>query len=671
MTVYLDACFSGDSPEGMLVKSASPVYVTAELPAEAGEKLTVLTAASGGQLASWDEEAGHGLFTNHLLDALYGKADADGNREVTAGEVQEYLLEHMTYAARRQYRRRQEATLNGLPDVVLVSAVAGLFPVRPGAGEAADEQPAPTTEQPPTGGSLDEAAVERDVVLLGISKASEAGEHTEVLRYVERLKDLGGELTLEARYFQGQAYAGVGKNEEANQVLKAYLQATGRGGPHYEDVLELLLEVDRRLSADDDAYEQAKATGTVAAYGEYLRAYPSGRHAVEAGERQAEEQDNEAYKRAKSLGTSAAYRAYLRDYPEGRHVAEARVLQAETLDDEEYERAKRLGTSAAYGDYLVVYPNGRHASEARRRQSAARDDEAYERAESEGTAAAYGAYLRSYPSGRHAAEARRLKAEAERAERLVPGAKFRDCDECPEMVVVPAGSYRMGSPPSEAGRFVGEGPVHRVTFQQPFAVGVYEVTFAEWDECAAAGACGGYRPSDDGWGRGKRPVIHVNWTDAQAYVRWLSEKTGEEYRLLSESEWEYMARAGTTTPFHTGETISTKHANYNGNFVYGSGIRGEYRQETLPVGQFPSNAFGLHDVHGNVWEWTQDCWNASYAGAPADGRAWERGVCGRRMRRGGSWKFAPKGLRSAFRSGDDNTLRFNEVGFRVARTIRL
>ena len=246
---------------------------------------------------------------------------------------------------------------------------------------------------------------------------------------------------------------------------------------------------------------------------------------------------------------------------------------------------------------------------------------------------------------------------------------FQDCEECPELVVVPAGTFMMGSPASEVGRTDDEGSVHRVKIAEPFAVAVYEVTFAEWDACVAGGGCGGYRPDDSGRGRGRRPVIKVNWGDAQKYVKWLSRKTGEKYRLLSESEWEYVARAGTTTPFHFGRTISTAQANYDGNYHYGNGRKGRYRRQTVTVGSFPANDFGLHDVHGNVWEWTQDCWNRNYTGAPKDGSAWERGYCGRRVVRGGSWVNIPRDLRSADRDRKDSGYRFDIVGFRVARTL--
>ena len=241
---------------------------------------------------------------------------------------------------------------------------------------------------------------------------------------------------------------------------------------------------------------------------------------------------------------------------------------------------------------------------------------------------------------------------------------FRDCDVCPEVVVVPPGSFMMGSPYRYGFDFV-EGPRHWVTIGYALAVGVYEVTFAEWDACVAAGGCGGYRAPDI-WGRGRHPVINVSWEDAQAYVAWLSEKTGQEYRLLSEAEWEYVARAGTMTERY-------------------KRVDPALPVETSPVGGHLPNAFGLYDMMGNVWEWTEDCWNRSYAGAPADGRAWRSGDCGQRVLRGGSFVRRFDLLQPANRSrGSAGSLpriramstvnramnRINITrGFRVARTL--
>jgi formylglycine-generating enzyme required for sulfatase activity len=244
-----------------------------------------------------------------------------------------------------------------------------------------------------------------------------------------------------------------------------------------------------------------------------------------------------------------------------------------------------------------------------------------------------------------------------------PGETFKDCPECPEMVVVPAGTFMMGSPASEKGRFKDEGPRHRVTIAAPFAVGKFEVTFAEWDACVVDGGCNGYRANDRGWGRGRRPVINVSWTDAKSYASWLSRKTRQRYRLLSESEWEYVARAGTTTRYPWGNVIGRNKANCDG-----CGSQWDDRQ-TAPVGSFPANEFGLHDVHGNVWEWVEDCWTESYAGAPSDGKASTSGDCGRRVLRGGSWFDRPWSVRSAFRIGFDTGDRFYDSGFRIARTL--
>ena len=283
---------------------------------------------------------------------------------------------------------------------------------------------------------------------------------------------------------------------------------------------------------------------------------------------------------------------------------------------------------------------------------------------------------------------KRAAEEARKRAALRPGRVFRDCPECPEMVVVPAGSFMMGSPRSERGRDDDEGPQHRVTISAPFAVGKYELTHKEFAQFVDAtghstgAACWIYEY--EGWkersGRGWRnpgfwqderePVVCVNWDDAKAYVRWLSRKTGERYRLLSEAEWEYAARAGTTGPFHFGSTISTDQANYLGNFTYGSGPKGVYREKTVAIGSFPANEFGLHDMLGNVGEWVEDCWHDSYAGAPTDGRAWVAGGnCERRALRGGSWNSVPRNLRSPNRYWYPTEVRFNGSGFRIARTL--
>lgn len=253
-----------------------------------------------------------------------------------------------------------------------------------------------------------------------------------------------------------------------------------------------------------------------------------------------------------------------------------------------------------------------------------------------------------------------------------PGSVFRDCSDCPEMVIISAGSFTMGSPRGEAGRYDDEGPQRRVTFERPFALGRYEVTFAQWDACVAAGGCNGHRPDDRGWGRGARPVINVSWWDARAFAAWLSDRTGQPYRLPTEAEWEYAARAGTTTPFWTGATISTAQANYAGNLAYAGGSKGIYRMQTMLVDDpsFPANPFGLRHMTGNVREWVEDCYVYDYGAAPADGRlAVDRSDCRGRVLRGGSWSVIPGNLRSAYRDRIAPVVRVSNVGFRVARML--
>ena len=237
-------------------------------------------------------------------------------------------------------------------------------------------------------------------------------------------------------------------------------------------------------------------------------------------------------------------------------------------------------------------------------------------------------------------------------------AVIRDCDVCPEMVEVPAGSFTMGAPPTEEGSEEDERPVRQVTISAPFAVGLYEVTFAEWDACVADGGCGARPPDDAGWGRGSRPVIDISWDDARAYVAWLSRKSGKQYRLLTEEEWEYVARAGTTTPFHTGATISTDQANYDGRSSYASGQTGPYRERTLAAGSLARNEFGLYDVHGNVAEWVADCYEQEAGG-----------TCEKRVVRGGSWANGADSVRSAYRGWCNPTLRNDRNGLRVARSL--
>ena len=242
------------------------------------------------------------------------------------------------------------------------------------------------------------------------------------------------------------------------------------------------------------------------------------------------------------------------------------------------------------------------------------------------------------------------------AAKYQPGELIRDCPDCPAVVVVPHGSFTMGSNAAEEEREGNEGPAHRVTFANAFAIGQTEVTFEQYDVCVGEGACA--KVADGGWGRGKRPVVNVTWSDARAYAAWLGEKTGQRYFLPSEAEWEYAARAGTKTPWNTGSAIVSDDANILNAF-----------KQTVPVGGFPANAFGLKDVHGNVWEWVLDCAEIGYFGVPDNGGAGTSDNCKARVARGGAFNSPPKDVRSARRLGLDPATSSNATGFRVARAL--
>lgn len=240
---------------------------------------------------------------------------------------------------------------------------------------------------------------------------------------------------------------------------------------------------------------------------------------------------------------------------------------------------------------------------------------------------------------------------------LSPGQTFRDCETCPEMVVLPAGSFMMGSNEFEEGRESLEGPQHRVTIARPFAIGRLEVTFDEYEACVSDGGCDPV--NDNGWGRGRRPVINVAYYHAKRYVTWLSETTGQKYFIPSEAEWEYAARAGTDTPWNTGTAIISADANFLTTFG-----------KTVPTGSYPPNAFGLYDMHGNVWEWTQDCLDTGYLGVPNDGAAATAGDCfNKHIIRGGGHDSPHAQVRSAARGIIHQNLLNGTIGFRVTRAL--
>jgi len=501
VTVYLDACFSGESDRGMLIRAASPVFVQAQAPTVA-QGMTVLTAASAEQVASWDEENEHGLFTWHLLQALQGEADkapfGDGDGTVTVAETRAYLDGEMTYAARRRFGRIQNASVQGADDARL-----GAVPETP-------------------------------VQAAALTPAFE----------VTALED----------------------------TLYTLKNANVRSGPgtEYKKV--------ERLAAGTEVEVTGQVEGA-----DWLRI------ALAGG------------------GTAFVYAPLLGD---------------------------RVPSPAQPA--VGVFP-----------------------------------------------------------ETPKPGESIKDCDVCPEMVTVPAGSFQMGSPSYEEGRGDDEGPVHQVTIPRAFSVGKYEVTKAEYAAfVSATGYAGGsscrtYEGGkwetrsgrswrDPGYRQSERdPAVCVSWDDARAYTEWLSRQTGKTYRLLSEAEWEYAARAGTTTPRSWGSDSASACGYANVHDSTSKSVNGfdwenhacdDGVAQTAAAGSYQANAFGLHDMLGNVWEWTADCWNDSYAGAPSDGSAWTNGNCERRILRGGSWYHGPRNVRSAIRVRNASGYRNYVLGFRVART---
>jgi formylglycine-generating enzyme required for sulfatase activity len=297
-----------------------------------------------------------------------------------------------------------------------------------------------------------------------------------------------------------------------------------------------------------------------------------------------------------------------------------------------WQSAQRLGTVAAYRDYLAKYPAGRFSTEARRQ------------------VATLGRTVPAAAPGT-AAQAHEQSTLAQRA-----GKAFRDCPGCPQMVMLPAGEFEMGDPENGFAR-----PQHRVQVAA-FAIGRYAITFDDWAACVTAHGCSGRTLADGGYGRGSRPVINVSWNDSQEYVRWLARRSAHAYRLPSEAEWEYAARAGTTNAYYWGSAVGSGHAN-----CIGCGSRWD-NHGTAPVGSFAPNPWGLSEMLGNVSQWVQDCWHGDYAGAPADGRAWEMQDGCIRVQRGGSFLSTASNVTTAARYPCVVQCRSPGNGLRVARS---
>lgn len=490
---------------------------------------------------------------------------------------------------------------------------------------------------------------------------------------------------------------------------------------------------------ETETWAAAENEKTLDGYQSYLDAYPQGRYATAAriklkgmmkpvtqaiakptptptlvaASSTPDDPEASIWNEVKASGAREYLDAYLKQYPKGKYLALAKVELRKLDDKDKAERVKEATEK-------------QQAAE-RERQKAQQDEQkAWEQAKAASTATAYGDYLASYPKGRYAAlaqaaqqkaqretqetatrrqeeERQKLAAERERletenaAKEISPGKAFKDCADCPEMVILPAGSFEMGSPASEAGRQDNESPQHHVSIRS-FAAGKLEVTrgqFAAFVKDSGHNAGSKCRTFEGGKfeersGRNwqnpgyiqadSHPVVCVSWDDAKAYVAWLSRKTGKSYRLLSEAEWEYAARAGTSTARYWGESPDRACSDANvGDQTTKSQVQGwtygvhnctDGHATTAPGGSYKPNAFGLHDMIGNAWEWTDDCWNKTYSGALSDGSARPTGDCSvGRVLRGGSWSSLPQFARAAARNRDATAVRGSGVGFRLARML--
>ena len=435
-------------------------------------------------------------------------------------------------------------------------------------------------------------------------------------------------------------------------------------------------------------WQGALKADTVLGYRSFIADFPESIYRTQA-ETQLDILDEKAWQELSAEDSVPAYKDYLEVFPDGIHQAEAlqridAIKQAEAKKERErlererleklaWEEASTIRTIAAFDQYIGDWPAGLHIEEAKRirrlLKDQSNDDKAFNTALNLNTKDAFQAYINAFPNGVNVTSALQHMDDLT----LRPGKTFRDCPDCPAMIVVPAAAYWQGSDDSSELTLSMEKPRRLVTIDEPFAVSVHEVSMAEWDLCFNEGACTS-RPTDNGWGRADRPVIMVSWNDAEEYVHWISEKTGQSYRLPSESEWEYFARAGEESDWPGGDPAKIcKYGNIAGAET---GFRWQHPQcedklalGTAPVGSFMPNSFGLYDTTGNVSEWTADCMNLSYLDAPVDGSAWGRGICSSHMTRGGSWITGTKEIRLPARFNLKNGDRNDFTGFRVVRKV--
>lgn len=393
--------------------------------------------------------------------------------------------------------------------------------------------------------------------------------------------------------------------------------------------------------------------------------------------------ETQFWQEVKSSNSRDYVEAYIKQYPKGKYLALAKV-ELKRLDDAQraerarqeaqqqraleqerqsalraeqasWEAAKAGNTPESYASYLASYPAGNFASLAEAAQQRLQRDAAYQaeaqawkQAETATNSATVQAYVSRYPNGRYQSQAQiKLAALQKEEAEMRPGKVFKDCADCPEMVVVPAGNFTMGSIEN-----ADENPPHSVNIKS-FAIGKYEVTQGQWK------AVMGSNPSHFGNCGDNCPVEKVSWNDAKDFIQMLNAKTGKSYSLPSESEWEFACRAGGGHRYCGSDNVDAV-GWHNGNSA----------NSTHPVGQKQANAYGLYDMSGNVWEWIEDIWHGNYAGAPTDGNVWVSGdEQSQRVRRGGSWVNVTVSLRSADRDRYAPDYRINYIGFRIARTL--
>ncbi len=462
------------------------------------------------------------------------------------------------------------------------------------------------------------------------------------------------------------------KRKEQIKHIQDYLNRLGYQAPS-NGVL------DKRTEGNIRAFEKSQNLIETGAADDVL---------VKALKARYEELDNKAWAKAKDLHTAQAYTVYLNAHPKGRHVDQV-AMQKEKAEEERLETISKAKAEKMANEEAAKNMAKKKAEEERVQQVKAEQVRllqlrlnkstqielnriGYAVGKADGTLG-----NKTKKAIRHYQKGNKLTATGETSDTLLVhlkrstkkprlvGETFKDCSNCPEMVVIPAGTFQMGS--ADGGN--NEKPIHRVNISSPFAMSKYEIRWNEYQHCIDAGVC--ESELDAGFGKGNRPIINVSWDDAQIYAKWLSKKTGKQYRLPSEAEWEYSARAGSTTKYSWGNNLDCNKAQYDGGSTSDCSSKKSdlSKRGTARVGSFSANAFGLYDVHGNVREWVQDCYINNYNKTPNDGRVIEGGVCDYRVLRGGSWDFLPVGLRSANRNYNSATTYDKDIGFRLAQDL--